>query len=187
MTYARNNSNQLEIVSDQLFPSFADTEVNPFVKVPTELEPFIDSSYQVVDEVIVPPSLDYLKDQIKSKVASTRFNRETGSIKLPNDAVISTTRESQAQLSAAYSSMKNSLITSTPWKNQDGTWSELTLSELEPIAQAVAEYVSNCFKAEKDHDTAIDALAIADELYIYDINTNWPDNGFTPVEITSTI
>lgn len=181
MTYARNNSNQLEIVSDQLFPSYADTEFNPFTKVPTELEPFIDSTYSVVDGVITPSSLDYLKDQVKSKVASTRFNRETGSIKLPNGVVVNTTREDQAQLSTAYSSLKNGLVSSLNWKGSTGTWSVVTLVELEAIAKAVAEYVSACFTAELVHNTAIDTLTTADELYIYDIDSQWPDNGHTVV------
>lgn len=176
--YARNNNQALEFVPDNIVSAFQDTDINPFIQVPEIQVPFIDSSYSIIDGVVTPPTLDYLKSQVKSRVAEARYFKEVSGIKLPNGSVVSTTRESQAQLSSVYSSMKNGLVTSVDWKNSDGTWSILTIVELEVIAKAVSLYVSSCFTSELTHNNDIDALTTADDLYTYDVYSNYPSNGF---------
>ena len=174
--FARNNG-QLELISDNMLSMFQDTDINPFIQVPEIQVPFVDNSYSIIDGIITAPSLDYLKSQVKAKLAEFRYSREIDGIKLPNGEVISTTRESQGQLASTYSSMKNGLIASVDWKN-NGTWSTLTSAEFEVIAKSVAEYVSGCFSAELLHSKNIDALNTADELYAYNYSVNYPLNGF---------
>ena len=93
---------------------------------------------------------------------------------LPNGANIRTDRESQAQLNAAYSSLKNGLIESTFWKADGGMWVSVTLTEIEPIAQVVANHVAACFAAERAHWEAIDQIDAVEALADYDVAVGWP-------------
>ena len=120
---------------------------------------------------------DYLnlwKEELKKTVTDRRYSVETSGITLPNGVKIKTDRESQAQLSSAYSSLKNGLITDTQWKGDNGEWVLVTLTEIEPIAQAVAAHVRACFAAEKQHFESIDAITTFEGLDQYNTNTGWP-------------
>ncbi|WP_429052843.1 DUF4376 domain-containing protein [Aeromonas rivipollensis] len=109
------------------------------------------------------------------KVAAKRWEVETGGITI-SGAPIKTDRESQAKLTSAYTSLKGGLITDTPWKAADGSFTLVTLAELEPVAQAVADHVRACFAAERSHNDAIALLQTQEELDAYDIHTGWPPN-----------
>jgi hypothetical protein len=63
------------------------------------------------------------------------------------------------------------------WKNIDGSWSTLNITEFSVIAKAVANHVASCFDAELAHSLAIDTLTEANDLFVYDMSTGWPDNG----------
>lgn len=110
-----------------------------------------------------------------SDVAATRWEVETGGITI-DGAPIKTDRESQAQLTSAYTSLNGGLIADTQWKAADGSFTLVTLAELEPVAKAVAEHVRACFAAERLHNDAITLLQTQEELDAYDIHTGWPPN-----------
>ena len=114
------------------------------------------------------------KNALKAEAAALRYEKETGGVLLPNGANIRTDRESQAQLNAAYSSLKNGLIESTFWKADGGVWVSVTLAEIEPIAQVVANHVAACFAAERTHCEAIDQIDAIEALADYDVAVGWP-------------
>lgn len=127
------------------------------------------------DGVFSPPiSAARTKASLLTEVAAKRWQMETGGIIISGHP-IATDRESQSQLNSAYTSLKNELITDTPWKAADGTFTLVTLTEIEPVAQAVAAHVRACFAAEQAHAEAIDALQTQAELDAYDIATGWPE------------
>lgn len=109
-------------------------------------------------------------EQVKVEVTSLRYEKETGGI-VVGGVAIDTDRPSQNMLNGAISSMRNGYINSTRWKGADGTWTEVTLTELEPVAAAVAQHVDACFAAEEAHHAALDAGA---DPATYDITTGWP-------------
>jgi hypothetical protein len=170
--WARNNGGSLEILSFDPNGKWADG--NPFVAVPAELEHFVDSSYSV-DEAgaIVPPSLDYLRNQIMMKIAAQRFTIETGGVTFLDGSVIKTDRESQAQLSSAFSSLINGLITSTPWKVGPGQFVPVTLEMIRPIAQLVADHVSTCFAIEAAKCQELTLLDTVEGLLTYSVTAGW--------------
>ncbi|MNT63535.1 hypothetical protein D3C72_2013600 [compost metagenome] len=106
-------------------------------------------------------------------MAAKRWQVETGGI-IVGSAPIATDRESRSQLTSVYSDLQNSLIADTPWKAADGSFTLVTLAEIEPAAQAVAAHVRACFAAEQAHTIAIEALHTQAELDSYDIHTGWP-------------
>lgn len=173
--WARNNSNRLEIVDRDPAGVWADTDANPFVEVPVDRQQFVTPLYRVEGGQIVPPSAEYLRQQLRDLAAQQRFIVETGGITIDGSR-IQTDRESQAQLGSAYTSLKNGLIADTPWKSADG-WVPVTLAEIEPIATVVAAFVRACFVAERVHHDAIDAIPDGDlaALFGYDIGTGWPN------------
>lgn len=132
-----------------------------------------DNGYPIA---IDPPVPARTKAALLSDVAAKRWQVETGGIVIAGHP-IATDRESVSQLNGSYGSLKNGLIADTPWKAADGSFTLVTLTELEPIAQGVAAHVRSCFAAEQAHVEAIEALYTQAELDAYDINTGWPPNG----------
>ncbi|WP_270804589.1 DUF4376 domain-containing protein [Aeromonas sp. QDB66] len=112
-------------------------------------------------------------ESLLAEVAVKRWQVETGGIVIAGHP-IATDRESQAQLTSAYTLLKSGLIADTPWKADDGSFTLVTLTDLEPVAQAVGAHVRACFAAEQEHNESIKALQTQDELDTYNINTGWP-------------
>lgn len=122
---------------------------------------------------IDPPPPVRTKESLIADVATKRWQVETGGITIAGTP-ITTDRESQAQLTSAYTSLKGGLIMDTQWKAADGSFMLVTLAEIEPVAQVVASHVRACFAAEQAHDEAISALATQVDLDNYDVNMGWP-------------
>ncbi|MBP0047646.1 DUF4376 domain-containing protein [Marinobacterium sp. AK62] len=99
-------------------------------------------------EVSAKP-LTMLRTDMLSALADYRYQVETGGITLPDGTEIKTERDDQAMTNSAYNSLKNGLVSSTEWKSGNG-WITVTLTELEPVATAVARHVAAAFGAERD-------------------------------------
>lgn len=110
-----------------------------------------------------------------AEVAAKRWQVETGGISI-GSTPIATDRESQAQLNSAYTSLKSGLIADTAWKDANGSFTLVTLPDLELITQAVGAHVRACFAAEQEHNELISALETQAELDAYDIHVGWPSN-----------
>ena len=102
------------------------------------------------------------------ELAEHRWQVETSGVTLPDGSRILTDRESQAQLTSAYQSLSMPFVESIDWKAADG-WVTVTEAELRPIAQAVAQHVQGCFKAERIVSEQIAAAESAEALYGIDI------------------
>lgn len=122
---------------------------------------------------IDPPQAVRTQASLLEDVAAKRWLVETGGV-IVGGVPIKTDRESQAQLFSAYISLASGLIESTPWKAADGSFSLVTMAELEPVAQAIAAHVRSCFAAEQAHAEAISELHYQGALDSYDIDTGWP-------------
>lgn len=130
-----------------------------------------DSNGQPV--AIDAPKPKRTQSSLLNEVADKRWKIETGGI-IVSDVPIKTDRESQAQLSSVYISLKSGLIESTPWKAADGSFSMVAMEDIEPIAKAVAVHVSACFTAEKTHIESISELHYQGALDRYDTDAGWP-------------
>lgn len=113
------------------------------------------------------------KISLLADVAAKRWQVETSGIAIA-DYHIATDRESQSQLFSVYTSLKSGLINDSAWKTADGSFTQVTLPDLEPIAQAVASHVRACFAAEEMHYKEINAMQTQTELNAYDISSGWP-------------
>ncbi|UYF99337.1 DUF4376 domain-containing protein [Halomonas sp. GD1P12] len=139
-----------------------------WIPVNDEMIEYLTDDYIVDRGKVQPPTLDYLRDQLKARLAEHRHTVETGGMELPNGSRVHTDRESQAQLTGAYQTLVTPFVESIDWKGPDG-WITVTETELRPIAQAVALHVQGCFKAERRVSEQITAAEDAEALYAIDI------------------
>ena len=92
-------------------------------------------------------TLESVKADKLAQIAQWRYGREIAGVVI-DGALISTDRESQAKLSAAYSSLKDGLLSSINWKTQSGSFVVLDAQSIGAVAGAVAQHVQSCFDAE---------------------------------------
>lgn len=86
---------------------------------------------------------------VHAALAELRWERETGGLSLPDGTRISTSRESQAQISSVMQSLGAGLITGPmEWKMTSG-WVQISPEQVAGIAAAVAHHVKACFAAER--------------------------------------
>lgn len=112
-----------------------------------------------------PKSIESVKNELKSKVAKQRYEKEISGIEV-NNLKILTDRESQTKLNNVYVSLKNNFINSVDWKTSSGNWETLSVNEFESIVLAVSEHVQVCFTEEKTKCTQIDLATSLSELKI---------------------
>ena len=113
------------------------------------------------------------KNALIADVAEQRYQIETAGITV-SDRRINTEREAQSKLNSAFVSLLNGLIPTTDWKADDGSWVQVDLEGLRPIATAVAQHVAACYTAEMQHQAAIIQLNTQAEIDAYDVTTGWP-------------
>lgn len=120
-----------------------------------------------------------LRQSVKDRIAEKRYDTEISGF-LFGDVVIKTDRESQATIGSAYARADRALrIGETGiyvhWKGSDG-WTVLVPEQLIAIGDAVFSHVQECFRMEKVHSDAVDAIPSSDYQSIldYDIHTGWP-------------
>lgn len=95
----------------------------------------------------VVQTLEFAKADKLAQIAQWRYGREIAGVVI-DGALISTDRESQAKLSAAYSSLKDGLLSTINWKTQSGSFVVLDAQSIGAVAGAVAQHVQSCFDAE---------------------------------------
>lgn len=117
----------------------------------------------VPDEPLPPePTLDELKVQKKTAIASARYAAETAGTTV-NGVLIDTGRDSQALITgAAVAAMLDDKY-SLNWKTASG-FIHLTAPEIITVAQAVRAHVQSCFDREGELCELIDAAQTAEEL-----------------------
>lgn len=107
-------------------------------------------------------------------LADTRFDYETSGVTLEDGSTVLTDRESQAQLTSAYMTLKEGLRDSVDWKSPSG-WTTVTLAEIKPVAQASAAHVQPAFTAERRVSEAMAALTDPEAVQSFDVKTAFQD------------
>jgi hypothetical protein len=97
---------------------------------------------------MVPSDLETAKTIKRGQIAQWRYAVEVNGIS-PFGSPIRTDRESQAQLTSAYASLRDGLVSSVDWKVGDGTFTTLGLAEVQAVAAAVAQHVQHSFTQER--------------------------------------
>ena len=117
-----------------------------YLNCPLDATHIINNEPVTIIPEVVPPTLAESKAAKLAELASARYTEEIGGI-VVGSVTIATDRESQAMMTGAYVSLKQGLMQSVNWKGDDG-WVTATLTEIEPIAQAVGQHIQVCFAKE---------------------------------------
>ena len=117
-----------------------------------------------------PVTLESAKTSKLIELADARWRFETSGVVL-NGVRIKTDRESQATLSGAYVTLKDGLATSIDWKADGGVWTQLTLAQITPIAQAVAAHVQGAFSMERQLSEQVAAATTIEQVQAI----TWPN------------
>lgn len=112
---------------------------------------------------VAPTTLGTAKQVKRAQIAEWRYDLEVGGV-LFNGATIRTDRESQAQLTGAFSSLKDGLIPSVDWKTAEGGFITLGLPEVSAIAAVVAQHVQGSFTQEKALVQQVEAATTIEEV-----------------------
>ena len=117
-----------------------------YLNCPDDATHIINNEPVIIVPEVVPPTLAEVKMAKLAELAAARYTEEIGGI-VVGSVTIATGRESQAMMTGAYVSLKQGLMQSVNWKGDDG-WVTATLTEIEPIAQAVGQHIQACFTKE---------------------------------------
>ncbi len=137
------------------------------MKEATVSVPTVGTTGEFVKPVPPPVTLESTKAEKKAKIADWRWAREVGGVTV-GGAKIRTDRESQAQVTSAFTSLANNLIESVDFKTADGTWVTLGLAQVSAVAQAVATHVQQSFTIEKQLVALVDAVTTIEEVQAID-------------------
>ena len=114
-----------------------------------------------------PRPLNELKADAQSRLASRRWQAETGGMTF-NGAPVATDDRSKALIYGARGR-------TVKFKTASGQFVPLSASETEALADAVADHVQACFDHEAVLLDAINAAETVEELEAVDINAGWPE------------
>ena len=128
-----------------------------YLNCPLDATHIINNEPVIIVPEVVPPTLAESKAAKLAELASARYTEEIGGI-VVGSVIIATDRESQAMMTGAYVSLKQGLMQSVNWKGDDG-WVTATLTEIEPIAQAVGQHIQACFTKESQLAAQVAAAA----------------------------
>lgn len=109
----------------------------------------VGTTGEVIPPGVEPTTLASAKQAKAASIAAWRYMLETSGV-VVNGAKVMTDRESQAQLTGAYQTLKDGLVPSIDWKTGTGVFVTLTLAEVTALAQAVAQHVQSSFTQEKN-------------------------------------
>lgn len=115
-------------------------------------------SYSVPEE-----TLESVRREKLLEIATWRYLEESKGVYI-NGNLISTTRDSQASLTATFTSMKEGFIDTVNWKMADGTFVTLSLSDITAIAQAVVSHVQSCFDREANYIIMVNNASTIEEI-----------------------
>lgn len=122
---------------------------------------------------VTPESLEEVKNDKRLEISNIRYGHETAGIifaetiansSIPQSRIISTTRESQALISSAYSSLLNGILTEVDFKTNLGIFIKTDLPKMTEIATKVSEHVQSCFTREKAAYEKIQAATTIEEV-----------------------
>ena len=111
----------------------------------------------------VETSLATVKSTKLAQLADWRYTLEIGGVSIEG-ITVSTSRQSQAQLTSTYNNLKDGLISSVEWKQIGGSFVTLNLTQMEKVVAAVALHIQTSFSTEKIYSEQIKACTTIEEV-----------------------
>jgi hypothetical protein len=144
-----------------------------WLEVPEVLARWADHTYIEQDGAIVPPSLDYLKTQLKDAVTTQRWQVENGGLTLENGIRLLTDKEGRDSISTLLDKMERYALTEVDFKAASG-WLRASMDDMKTMDEAVVRHVQAARSAERAHHDALDGLEDIAAVAGYDLLAGWP-------------
>lgn len=149
----------------------------------TEIDVKVGETIEFRDDKIVVvynydlPDIESLKEHIKSKVATKRWQQEIVGLTI-NDISYATDRESQTKYTAVAVaiSQANPATWSINWKTNGGAFITLNAEEMSVIINDILQYIQDCFNKEYELQQQIDECTTIEQIMAIDYNTGWPSD-----------
>jgi len=188
-TWARVNAQGQLVEFDNVPP---DGRYHPsirWVRLPDHLADLADRQYTAADDgTVSPPTVAYLRDQIRPRIAAKRREVETGTpipvalasgseIRVTADDRTTTKIDQALRMAQAYEAEHGEGTWETIWKAADGTFTKIILTDLETAWRRVFEHVQAAFQREAEVNAAIDAARSPEgivQVYRDEIGKGWP-------------
>lgn len=147
-----------------------------WVQVGANLIGLANSDYIIneTEDGVEPPSLDYLKKQIKNLVSDARWGKEVQSLNIDVEGTsyeIINTRAARATMLNAKFCFDNNLITTIKLKLGDLTFAEFNATQFDTIINEVISHTEKVFQAESNLYDLIDSKTTVEDL----LSINLPD------------
>lgn len=149
----------------------------------TEIDIKVSETIEFRDDKIVVvynydlPDIDILKEHIKNKVATKRWQQEISGLSV-NNISYATDRESQTKYTAiaVAISQADPATWSINWKTNDGIFITLNAQDMMAIINDILQYIQNCFNKEYELQQQIDACTTVEQVIAIDYSTGWPQD-----------
>lgn len=153
-----------------------------WVEVEDVFTPYVNQDYVVEKNTVVPPSKEYFISQLKSDLASIRYNAQNYYIDYKNNKFLTNSTTS----STIAEKILDAQISSSPeeytinFKSFTG-YITLNLEELKEVKQLIALHVQICFDREAEIVSILDNISKKEksyakivELFLSEVTTGWP-------------
>lgn len=129
---------------------------------------FLAADEEEADAIVVGLN----KPEMLQTLAAIRYQVETAGLTMDDGLKILTDRVSRSEFYNNYGALKDGLIPDTNWKAAN-EWRVFTLTDMEPIAKAMAAHVRGCYAGESLVVTAINSAATMIDITAIDIEVQF--------------
>lgn len=129
-------------------------------------------NWKITNKTVTTDFLNSVKKEIKDKVTNKRWEVEGSGITFPNGISVKTSKEDQDRILSVIINAERNGIEEIDFKAESG-WVKISLVALKQLGKELTNFVQFCFKTEKAHHEAIDALTAIEQVCSYKYNENW--------------
>jgi hypothetical protein len=133
---------------------------------------YVPDTWKYVDAQFTPPSLEWLRNRVKSKLAETRYRAETSPLKI-GDLSIPMDDDSRVIIHQVMDALEQEYSETVQFKI-GASFITLDVEQFRQIFTAMFTYIQACFTVEAQHSELLDAADTADEVAQYDFSVDWP-------------
>lgn len=129
-------------------------------------------NWKITDKEFTENFITTLKQTVKDKVTNKRWEIESSGITFPNGISVKTSKDDQDRILSVIINAERNGINEIDFKAESG-WVKVSLGALKQLGKELTNFVQFCFKTEKSHHEAIEAITNVEAVCSYDYNTNW--------------
>ena len=166
------------IISNDKIVGFIECDISTYlphgklVELPELGRDLIDSSYIFSDGKFAPPSIEYLRSQLKHRVSDHKKTMNGIKLVQVDGHYLDVSYETHQLVVSIFSALKDGLVESINFKFLDG-FGVYDKTTFKAVAATIVSEIQRLFEVECKHYMEIDSITDIDTLYQYDIYKYW--------------